>query len=189
MRLFAALEIPADIVDDIAAWWQAACLHLPASEWRDVPPRNWHITLAFYGEVKGEKVAMLQDMLAECADRTSPMLLSLGQAGFFPHPGRARVFWLGIEADGGNLRSLARCCRRAVHATVRKHVSREEPFRGHLTLARRRGFPAPVAVEVLEGLPPPPQAQWTAESLTLFQSQLNKNGARYRVLDEFDLRG
>ncbi len=191
MRLFAAIEVPADITDEVAAWWQGACLYLPATEWRDVPRLNWHLTLAFYGDVQGGKMDFLQEALAECTENTAPVQLCLGQAGVFPDPGRARVFWLGIEDAGrqGRLKTLAQCCRRAVHATVRKHSAREERFRGHLTLARRRGFPAPVSAEALAGIPRPPQAQWTAESVTLFQSQLYRDGARYRVLEEFGLTG
>ena len=56
MRLFVAIEMPESVIDEIAAWWQGACLYLPASEWRDLPNRNWHLTLAFFGDVRGRDV-------------------------------------------------------------------------------------------------------------------------------------
>jgi len=191
MRLFAAIELPQQLLDDVAAWWQGACLHLPASEWRDIPKCNWHLTLAFYGDVGGQDVDDLAEELAACAAGTVPLQLRLDRFGVFPNWGRARVFWIGVtDADqGGRLKSFAHCCRRAAHATVRKPSAREEPFRGHITLARRRGFPAPLAPGVLADIPPLPRAAWTVEEVTLFQSQLCKDGARYRVVEQFDLSG
>ena len=47
MRLFAALDAPFDIIEEIDAWWQEAATHLPVGDWRDVPTKNWHVTLAF----------------------------------------------------------------------------------------------------------------------------------------------
>jgi len=195
MRLFAAIEIPAGVVDEIAAWWQGACLHLPASAWRDIPRQNWHVTLAFYGDVSGGCVADMEEGLAECAAAVAPVRLCLTHAGLFPNLARARVFWLGIaDADGsGRLKSLAHCCRRAAHATVRKHSSRESRFRGHVTLARMRGngrgFPALLTAEMLAEMPRPPEAEWTAATVALFESELHRDGARYRILEEYELSG
>jgi len=189
MRLFAAIEMPEAVIDEIAAWWQGACLRLPAGEWRDAPKQNWHLTLAFYGDVAGQDVDILTESLAACAYEISPIELKLGDPGVFPHENRARVFWLGVEdaIGAGKLKAFSRCCRQAGHATLRKRTAKEEPFRGHITLARRRGFPASLAAEVLADMPQPPEAAWTANRLALFQSELQRSGARYRLLETFEL--
>jgi len=191
MRLFAAIEMPESVIDEIAAWWQGACLHLPADEWRDIPKQNWHLTLAFFGDLPGQDVDVLAEALAVCAHETPPIRLKLGNPGVFPGESRARVFWLGIEnaMSTGKLKALARCCRRAGRATLRKRTAKEEPFRGHVTLARRRGFPAPLTAEILAGIPQPPEAEWTVNRLALFQSELHRDGARYHILEEFELAG
>ncbi len=193
MRLFAAIEIPESVVDEISTWWQGACLHLPAAEWRDIPKQNWHLTLAFFGDMPGQNADALAEALAACAHEALPIRLKLGDPGVFPGENRARVFWLGVEdARGdvtgtGKLKALARCCRHTGRATLRKRTAKEEPFRGHVTLARKRGFPVPLSAETLAGIPRPPEAEWTANSLALFQSELHRDGARYRVLEEFSL--
>ncbi len=189
MRLFAAIEIPEPVIDEIAAWWQDACLHLPAGEWRDIPKQNWHLTLAFFGDVQGRNVDMLAESLAACADETKTVGLKLGHPGVFPREQRARIFWLGVEdaSRAGHLKIFARCCRQAGRATLRKRTAKEEPFSGHITLARRRGFPEPLAAETLGEIPQAPEAEWVANRLTLFQSELHGDGARYRVLEEFEL--
>jgi len=193
MRLFAAIELPESVIDEIAAWWQGACLQLPATEWRDIPKQNWHLTMAFFGDLPGLDANVLAEALAACAHEAPPVRLKLGDSGVFPGENRARVFWLGVEdaiedaTGAGKLKALARCCRRAGRATLRKRTAKEEPFRGHVTLARRRGFPAPLTAEILAGIPQPPEAEWTVNRLALFQSELYRNGARHRILEEFEL--
>jgi len=195
MRLFAAIEMPGSVIDEIAAWWQGACLHLLADEWRDIPKQNWHLTLAFFGDVAGQSVDMLAESLAACAHDTAPVGLKLGGPGVFPRENRARVFWLGINdatedaISSGKLKAVSRCCRRAGRATLRKRTAKEEPFRGHITLARKRGVPAPLTAEDLAEMPQPPEVVWTANRLTLFQSELRRDGARYRMLETFELLG
>lgn len=100
MRLFAALDLSEDVRDDIAASWSSACLHLPAGEWRDVTKRNWHLTLAFYGDVCGDEPDVLAGALADVAAKTSPMELQTAGCGVFPHAVRSRVFWAGVGMQG-----------------------------------------------------------------------------------------
>jgi len=196
MRLFAALPLPEQVVEEIAAWQTSACMHLPAGEWRDVPPGNWHVTLAFYGETPGRDVDALAEALDDCAAGASPLLLATGMAGVFPGMQRPRVFWLGVEdaarrdmPKGGALKALARCCRNAGRATLRKRSAKEAPFRGHVTLARRRGLPLPMDPSALEAMPAPPALTWEADALILFRSELRRDGVRYRALERFALRG
>jgi len=191
MRLFAAIDPPPEVCEELHAWWEAASGELDAGEWRDVPPRNWHLTLAFFGEVAGDEVDDLAEALAECAARTPPLPLCGNGMGAFPRLSRPRVFWAGIDdADAsGRLRKLARCCRLAGHATVRKHGGQDSPFRGHLTLARARSFATGLAPELLAGMPPLPEFEWQATQFNLYSSILLPEGPKYRVLEEFELAG
>jgi len=189
MRLFAALDLPEEVVESAAAWWSAACIHLPAGQWRDVPESNWHTTLAFYGDVDGDCVDDLAEALADCAARAPRLHLQFRGFGVFPNWSRPSAFWLGVDEEGepGALRELARCCRRAGRATVRKRGAKDTPFHGHVTLARRRGFPEPLASDTLAHMPDAPEANWQAGLLRLYRSELHPSGARYRVLEEFEL--
>lgn len=190
MRLFAALDPPEEVIDAIALWWTEACVNLPAGEWRDIPKQNWHLTLAFYGDVDGDCYDDLAEALAQCAHEAAPITLRLEGFGVFPRPDRARVFWIGIGNGGDTgLRGLARCCRRQGFANVRKQTAKLEPFRGHITLARRRGLPGPITPACLAQMPEVTADQWQADCLRLYQSELHHDGARYRVLEEFELGG
>jgi 2'-5' RNA ligase len=191
MRLFVAIDPPQEVCEELHAWWEAACVELDAGEWRDVPPRNWHLTLAFYGDVVGDEANDLAEALAECADRTAPLALTGREMGVFPRMSRPRVFWAGVDdGDGsGRLKKLARCCRQAGHATVRKHGGQDSPFRGHVTLARARSFAGAVVPELLAAMPPLPDFAWQATHFSLYQSRLLPEGPKYRVLEEFELAG
>lgn len=195
MRMFAALQLPEDIRDEIAAWWTAACVHLPANDWRDVNKRNWHLTLAFFGEVEGDEVGDLAEALFACAEQMPPLSLRADGVGVFPRPSRPRVFWVGVESpevEGQRrqaLRHLARCCRQAGHVTLRKHTAKSEPFRGHVTLARAAAYAAPLDADVWQGLPELPELAWCADTLGLYASQLRPQGPIYRLVEAFELKG
>jgi 2'-5' RNA ligase len=210
MRLFAALDTPYAITEEIHAWWLEAASQLPAGDWRDIPPKNWHLTLAFYGDVEGSEV----DDLAEALDEyirgmvkeplksgrrregeepgvNGPIRLKTTGFGAFRKFSKPRVLWAGVDdlEGSGELKEMARCCRRAGRATVRKRSAKESPFKGHITLARANEFVAPISAGMLAGMPPFPKLTWEAESLSLFQSTLHPDGAKYRKLEEFSFGG
>ena len=194
MRLFAAFAIPEDIREEIAAWWTAARVHLESWGWRSIPPENWHITLAFYGDVPGAGLNALAEALETEAQLAAPFALTTRGLGVFPTATRPRVFWLGIEEqrEPKRLARFARACMRALEAAGKKGGKRREqkqPFVGHLTLARLSGEPFPMEMSVLEDLPAPPTLAWTADELLLYASRLHPEGARYRVLERFPLLG
>ena len=187
MRLFAALDLPVAVAEELHAWWESANADYPPAVWRDVPPRNWHLTLAFFGEVEGGDTDDLAEVLGACAARTTPLQLAFDGFGAFPSLMRPRVLWAGVgDSGGGELMRLARCCRLAGHATLRKRSARDEPFRGHVTLARASAA-LPIEAEVLAAMPPLPELSWTAGTLRLIQSMLRPEGARYRILEDFPL--
>lgn len=191
MRLFAAITPPEEVLEELQGWWAEACLALDAGEWRDMPVNNWHVTLAFYGDVDGDEAEDLADGLAELAGNTEPLWLRLDDFGVFPRMSKARVFWAGVSDAGENpaLKSLARCCRQVGRATVRKRSAKENPFKGHITLARSREFPVQFMPEALQDIPPLPPLEWQADALRLYRSRLSSEGARYTILEEFFLRG
>jgi len=190
MRLFAALELPADVIDSLQTWWSDTSAFFSPDGWRPVRPSACHLTLAFYGDVCAPDADDLCEHLCECA-ALSPMLhLRTSGFGVFPRPARPRVFWAGVQdcGEGKSLKRLAHCCRRAGHATVRKRNAREAAFRAHITLARAREQVKPVDAASMRMLPPVPDIRWSADSLSLFQSILRPQGPQYRRLEVFTLK-
>jgi len=154
---------------------------LPTPPGRMAPSENWHLTLRFIGRM--EEVAY-ERLLAELdqADLGGPFRVHLRGLGAFPNPRRAAVLWVGVDQGGAELTSLAGQVEEIV--TGIGLDPEERPFHPHLTLSRIR---PPENVTALlaagEGL----SGGWRADRLTVYSSTLGAGGARYEVLERFDL--
>jgi len=173
MRLFAAIDLPADVAESLAAV-------LPGDgRLRYVPSGQWHVTLAFYGEVTDSVVPELEARLARAATRTPELRLHLEGGGCFP-PGarRARVLWCGVAGD---VPALARLAERAVAAGRRCGIDiGDRPFRPHITLARARDHAVNLrsAVETLSSYE---SREWTADQVHLVRSNLGPPTSHERL--------
>ena len=190
MRFFVALDIEEQIRSRIAQFRDEMRALAPDVRW--VGPETFHITLQFLGETK--KADEIKRALGSVS--TSTVTLSLRGAGFFPTPQRARVFWVGIEADP-NLRTLVDEIGRTLAPLGFERDKGE--YHPHLTLARagsgrphsRPGDrPAPGLQQVrqkLEGRPQPEFGTMTAHEFYLYESKLSPSGARYTKLAKYSL--
>lgn len=131
MRLFvAAYPSPAALAA------LAAALPELRPQWRPVPQEQWHLTLAFLGDVAEGALAELRGRLGRAAGRSGPLVCGLAGAGAFPSAGRARVLWAGVSGDRDGLVRLA---ERVSAAARRTGIAVEErSHRPHLTVARAR---------------------------------------------------
>jgi 2'-5' RNA ligase len=136
----------------------------PGLRW--TPAGQWHLTLAFLGEIDGDALdeGVLPDLtarLARAARRHPPQELALSGAGRFGD----RVLWTRVRGDlralAASVSAAARRCRIAVE---------DRPYRAHLTLARARpGTDLRPAVDALRDFT---GTTWTATTLHLVRSTL-----------------
>jgi 2'-5' RNA ligase len=180
--LFVALTPPPDAVEELVAATAAVRAEHPELRW--TPPEQWHLTLAFLGEVDDRSREDLAERLRRAATRHAPPVLSLGSAGRFGD----RVLWTRVRGDVEPLRRLAASVRAAARR-ARLPVE-ERPYRPHLTLARARDAAdlRPV-VEVLGGYS---GRDWVAGELHLVRSRLGAGpdgGAAHDVIAEWPLTG
>ncbi|MPZ62874.1 MAG: RNA 2',3'-cyclic phosphodiesterase [Propionibacteriales bacterium] len=133
-RLFVAVDPPAEVRADLRR--RVAILEPMMDGWRWVPEEQWHLTLAFLGEVDDLRSGRLESRLERVASRHEPLELSANGFGAFQRPARAHVFWCGVDGDREPLRRLAW----SVAAAARKAGIEVEgrAYRPHLTLGRRR---------------------------------------------------
>jgi 2'-5' RNA ligase len=96
---------------------------------RPVRPEQWHVTLRFLGDVEPDLVPALLEALASVATTEPPVVARLGPTtAWF---GRGTV----LQVPVGGLDRLAHAVRDATVGLVPMTVP-DEPFTGHLTLAR-----------------------------------------------------
>ncbi len=176
IRLFAAVEIPPEIAQGLARRQQG----LPGARWR--PPEALHITLRFYGEMREETAAELDEALAEI--RVDPFDLTLAGAGCFGEADDIRAVWAGVEASPALERLAARCEAAGRRVGIKGEA---RPYRPHVTLAYLRG-PDPdrvgawIADHNLLHSPPFP-----VSAFGLYSSWLSKEGSRYELERDYPL--
>ena len=129
-RVFLAIEPPQRIRDAIAG-----LLPILPPGMRPSREGQFHLTLAFLGDVPDARLpALAEALIGSCAPLAALRLTPRG-LGAFPSAASARVAWVGIEGEG--LRSLrdevARAARRAGCPPG------DDRFAPHVTIARARG--------------------------------------------------
>lgn len=180
MRLFAAVDPPPAAVASLASFLGDE----RDAELRWVATEQWHLTLAFYGEVDETRAETLTAGLERAAARSRPMPLRLAGAGTFPRqPVKARVLWVGIDGEVDEMRRLADRC---AGAGRRARIAMEDrKFRAHLTLARAR-VGAVDATGLATRLSTYVGPWWTASSFRLVRSHLGAQ-VRHETLRDFAL--
>ena len=185
MRVFVAVDPPAEVVDDLDAFLEARRDAGEGLRW--TPPSQWHLTLAFMAAAPERVVDDLVGRLGEAVERRAPVGLAIAGGGCFPDVSRARVLWAGVQG-GTALAPLARSVRSA--CAVVGAAPEGGPFRAHLTLARiPRPRDATRWVRVLESYAGP---SWSATEVAVVASHLPRekgHGPRHEVLARLPLRG
>jgi 2'-5' RNA ligase len=170
VRLFAALMLPSEVTDWLQARQQAAATIGPDLRW--TLPEQWHLTLAFFGQVEHRHVEDLRVRLARAAARRPDLRLGLADPGTFGSVRRARVVWQGVGGDVAQVRALAasyRAAGRRVGLRADGLASRAR-FRPHVTLARLS--PPGDVTEVLGALTTSEYPHWTSREAVLVRSDL-----------------
>jgi len=207
MRIFVALDLTPEIRQRLECFVDGVENFAPEARW--VRPESLHVTLKFIGEKSLDSVEGIKQALASV--RANAVALNVRGYGFFPTPKAPRVFWAGIES-GPELGALA---KQIDEATAAVGVAREDhPYTPHLTLARagstgrdqRRNAKNAASTgtphwqkgdgpntrfaklqEKLSSLPAPEFGTMTAREFFLYESQLLRDGSRYKKIGQFAL--
>jgi RNA 2',3'-cyclic 3'-phosphodiesterase len=173
-RLFAALEIPADVRAEMASFGRAAADRDGAL--RPVKADALHLTLAFLGHRALDEIDPAREAVRGI--RSAPPALSLG-GPLWLAPRRPRVLTVALQDVGGVLAALqAQVAQRLAAALPWQPEKRA--FRPHVTVARVRHGWRPRT----DDLPEAPQASFSAEAVVLFRSHLGgRVPARYEPLE------
>ncbi len=170
-RLFVAVPLPGEL----GALVRRAQESLPAVPGlRLLKPEQWHVTLAFIGEVDAERAAIARSVVESVPGDLGGEAL-VGRFLLLPSPSRARVVTLELADEQGVFAGLFETVMGGLEAGgVMKREKR--PFRPHLTVARLR---TPGAVRPRYESE---QARFAVQSVCLYQSELRREGAVYTVV-------
>jgi len=177
-RLFIALPVPEDIVDELSALQSG----VPDARW--VPAENFHVTLCFCAEVQGGVMRDLEEELSDIAGPPFPVAIAgVEQFSSGKQPKALvalveksdRLDWLQQKVS-----TVARNC--GIEVERRK-------FRPHVTLARF-GNSAETGHHIAQFMASHSRfhvGPWVADHFALYSSRLRPDGAVYREEAAYDL--
>ena len=168
MRLFVAVyPAPAAVADLDAA---VAPLR-SRSGFRWAPVEQWHVTLAFLGDVRDEVEPDIAAAIGGVVETSSPFRLSLGGVGRF---GRAGAVWVGVRGDAAQLVTVSQSVGAAARSAGATYPDRRPA--PHLTVGReQRGRgrdPADASRRVLDHLASYAGPSWDVTHVDLVRSHL-----------------
>jgi RNA 2',3'-cyclic 3'-phosphodiesterase len=171
VRLFVAAYPPARVRDDLAALVTTLAIGQPAKPGRSLrlaPVEEWHLTLAFLGEVAEESVPAAHRAVESAVRDAVPPVVRLAGGGRFGR-GKFTIVWTAVRGDG--LAPLAKAVRRQLKSA--RLPFDPKPFRPHLTLARPGDrLPAEALTADLATLKAYEGPMWTIDTVALMRSHL-----------------
>ena len=176
-RLFVAVPLPEELRPFVAT---AQTLLPKSGGIRLLEPAQWHVTLAFIGQVDAQRAEAARAVVEAIPVESGGEVVVDGFL-LLPGPRRARVVALELEDSSKVLQRLFETV--AIGLETSGVMQREKrPFHAHVTLARLR-VPGPVQPTSDCG-----QARFRVESVCLYESKLRREGAQYSVIARKDLK-
>lgn len=188
LRLFLAFNLPVEVKEMLAAIQDRFKDSYRGVKW--VEKDNLHLTIRFLGETEFAKIPGLIGAVRGAVENVAPFCVRLGRAGVFPSRGDPKVLWVSLEEDDGNLGIIRDNIEKAVSELG--YLPEKRRFRPHITLARIRSCSKATLLSMhvrelwnsftnIKGI--------RVDSVELMQSELNRSGPIYTVLERIRFLG
>lgn len=146
---------------------------------RAVTEHSLHVTLKFLGETDRDLVPEIVDRISDVASGMREFHWQVRGLGAFPGIERPAIVWAGLE-PAASCSSLAQALEDALESLGIEPEQR--PYRAHLTLARVKGRPPRELSNWIRSHQGTLFAAGKATSIELIQSELRREGPRYRTI-------
>lgn len=185
IRVFCAVELTEEIRAAVAAHAARLRREFPDARASWARPEGLHITLKFIGVVGAPRVEALSQAAGAAVEGFNPFRLSIEGPGTFPPRGAARVLWLGVRDESGQLSRLQSRLERECESAGFEREPRA--FKPHLTVARLRAPTHTLSEAHRHATFGSYHFQVT--ELLVIRSQLGPGGSRYTPLSRHALGG
>lgn len=183
MRLFVALQPPLSLHAEMARALKALqSIKHKGISW--VPAENLHLTVNFIGEVAEHQVDAIKELISTHAAKLDAVKLKIEGIDLFPHSS-PRLIWLKLSGDEKDLSHLNRQLlsgmrQMGIEADAKK-------LKLHITLGRIK---APQSQEFERSAMmheiKTEKLYW--DTLALYRSTLRPDGARYDIIEQYNLK-
>jgi RNA 2',3'-cyclic 3'-phosphodiesterase len=144
-----------------------------------------HVTLAFLGSAKIERLQLTKTLLKEALRNSPSFNLNINELGAFGKGDNPRVLWADLSKE----EKLLLLREIVFHACEQAgFILETRPFRPHITLARKWNGMGPFHCKILEmwnAFQPEP-ITFRANEVVIYQTHLDKL-PKYEVIDSFAL--
>lgn len=188
IRLFLAFDISDEVKKNLGALVETLrpqSLSFQAGGVKWVDPKNFHVTLKFFGSVEEEEqLPAVQKVIEKNTAVFKPVALTCEGLSAFPDWRTPRVIWAGLKGEGRPLIELQKKLEEDFETLGFKKENRE--FALHLTLARIKVLPRQRSwLETLQAMPTKNYGAVVVDHLTLYKSTLTKAGPIYTAIQPF----
>ena len=188
MRVFIAIDIDEQIRKGLSRLQNEmrSKADIKKGDVKWVNPDVMHLTLKFLGEIKDVQAVDVCNITKDAAGRHESFELGVETVGYFG--GRsARVLWVGTGQNCENLLQLQSDLEQELASAGWPVETRK--FSGHLTLCRVRNSKAGVKLaQMTEEYKDFKLGTVSADSVSVYQSQLTPKGPVYTVLGNYKLQ-
>jgi 2'-5' RNA ligase len=183
-RAFIACRLPHAAEDALAARLRDVRRSLDSPVFAWVRRERWHVTLRFLGALRAHERESVNGVLATIARATAPIAAVLGEVRALPSWRTAHVVAYEVTSDGA-LEQVAREMNAGLDAAFGPP---DKPFLAHLTVLRLRRAGADTIERARAAFVPAAAAEgtpFTLDAVTLYRSDLGREGPRYRALSTY----
>ena len=181
-RVFVAIDISDKARDKVSAYIKALRERFRSVRAGWEKPEKLHLTMKFLGAVDDLQLAKLTQALERTAREISPFKLQIAEPGVFPSSGKARILWLGIKDEPGNLGKLSRILE--TECESKGFAKEKRNFKAHLTLARLKEKSTElVETHLKESFEP---VEFCVSEIVIYQSELRPTGSVYSVISKHE---
>ena len=139
---------------------------------RKVPRQNWHMTLAFLGNVSEDEFACAQTQANNVDTKSFELVLDV-----IGHWSRPRVAWLGCEKKPAAIDELVNILNEQL--AICGYTPEYKTFRPHMTLMRKvTRRPKSFTFQPIT---------WQCHEFVLVESQLDHTGSVYKIIQRWPL--
>jgi 2'-5' RNA ligase len=181
IRAFLAVELTDRMKEE--AFQFVRPIQAALKSFRLIDPKNWHLTLHFFGAISQADVNRVKAGLETSLEDAASFSISLEGLGAFPNLKRPNLIWIGMAGDLGRLEILKSKVDGAL--SLLGFPIEKRAFHPHITIARAKNRAPSKPFSVSSSFKG--SVVDKIEKVTLFQSHLSPAGAQYTPLSHTSL--
>lgn len=186
IRTFVAVELSPDVAGHCRDLIKRLSKVETEVHWVD--PKSIHLTLKFLGDVLDREVHEVCRAVEKACAGMDAFDFSCGGVGAFPSLERPRTIWLGIRQGSDKLAELSERVEHELHLIG--YPKERRRFSPHITIGKIRdgGVPEPALIEALQRLANFDGGECDVSEVTVFSSELRREGPLYTPLSHAGLK-